>query len=444
MDYKSKFGQINWGRLTDGQNDGGSTSVLEHERSRDSASHIHVGVMKNSSDPGLKGQMEVPRFQGQGHLESIGQNRQQMKIWVPKAENTRESRDTWSVGRARPRIKVQNKIQFPSEEEDLDNTISYLRLFKDLGYTDFEIAFGYCNQSQELITMLCEIQSFQRSNLEEFFNVLRERRPVDLNKVIREFFNKRQDQNEDEGALMAYLKRKYYLMHGELAGQLDRPILREGEKLLLRHQFITALKDDTIKLELRVSQVSFEDLPSKARDLRKAKEVVNLMARVTPRAEQDYSNVLSTEYRKNAENEEARKFKVVDLQVKKRQDHSSFLNVKKKDDASRTIKANLQKKHQSFKMSPETRVAKFKVFNLGKLKNPSRIPSIFTPEPDFIYEPGKPEGYIMFQEGYCAQSIIVDMKNPFVRRAVGKIQFWPLQGLYALKVAEKFAVKSVK
>ena len=446
MDYKSKFGQINWGRLTDGQNDGGSTSVQEHERSKDSASHIHVGVMKNSSDPGLKGQMEVPRFQGQGHLESIGQNRQQMKIWVPEAENTRESRDSWSVGRARPRIKVQNKIQFPSEEEDLDNTISYLRLFKDLGYTDFEIAFGYCNQSQELITMLCEIQSFQRSNLEEFFNVLRERRPVDLNKVIREFFNKRQDQNEDEGALMAYLKRKYYLMHGELAGQLDRPILREGEKLLLRHQFITALKDDAIKLELRVSQVSFEDLPSKARDLRKAQEVVNLLARVTPRAEQDYSNVLSTEYRKNAENEEARTFEVVDLQVKKRQGHSSFLSFKKRDDVSRTckVKENLLEKHQGFKTSPETRVAKFRVFNLGKLKYPSRIPSIFNPEPDFIYEPGKPEGYILFQDGQCAHSIIENMKNPSVRRAIGKIQFWPLRGSLALKVAESFTVRSIK
>ena len=65
------------------------------------------------------------------------------------------------------------------------------------------------------------------------------------------------------------------------------------------------MKDDAIKLELRVSQVSFEDLPSKARDLRKAQEVVNLLARVTPRAEQDYSNVLSTEYKK-AEDEESR------------------------------------------------------------------------------------------------------------------------------------------
>ena len=359
--------------------------------------------------------------------------------WVPRDDDKHVSRDTWSVVRARPKIKIQTRIKFPSEEEDLDITILDLRLFKDLGYTDFEIAFGYCNQSKELMTMLRHTPSLQRNNLEEFFNVLREQRPVDLNKEIREFFNKRQGQKEDERALMEYLKRKYYLMHGELAGQTVLPILREGEKLLLRHQFITALKDKSIKMELRMSEVTFEDLPSKARDLRKAQEAVDFIAQEASRAEQARSSFLSTE------DEESRIFKVENHHKKNDQGHLSFFSVKKTKDGPRTCmtKENLQKKHQSFKTAPETRVAKFKLFNLRKLKNPSRIPSTFNPEPEFIYEPGKPEGYIMFQDGYCAHSIIADMENPFERRAVGKIQFWPLKGLQALKVAEKFAVKSI-
>ena len=435
MDSKFKFDQISWGRLTDGQNDGGQ----EFERSRDPRRPIQNGIMKKSYDLRLQGQREIPRFRWQGHHENIDQNCQIMN-WASRAEDARESRDTWSVVRARPNIKIQTKIQFPSEEEDLDMTIFHLRLFKDLGYTDFEIAFGYCNQSQELMALLRHTPSRQRTNLEEFFNVLRERRPVDFNKVIREFFNKRQGHKEDEGALMAFLIRKYYLMHGELAGQEVRPILREGEKLLLRHQFLTALKDKSIKMELQVSEVTFEDLPSKARDMRKAQEAFDFIEQEATREEQARSSFLSTE------DKESRMFKVGNHHMKNDQGHLSFFSVEKTKDGPRTCmtKENLQKKHQSFKTAPETRVAKFKVFNLGKLKNLSRIPSTFNPEPEFIYEPGKPEGYIMFQDGYCAHSIIMNMKNPFQRRAVGKIQFWPLKGLQALKVAEKFAVKSFK
>ena len=434
MDSKSKFDQIDWQRLTDGQNDGGQ----EFERRRDQRHPIQNGAMKNSYDLRLQGQREIPRFRWQGHHENMDQGCRQMNC-VPRDDDIHVSRDTWSVVRARPNIKIQTKIKFPSEEEDLDITISDLRLFKDLGYTDFEVAFGYCNQSQELMTMLRHTPSRQRTNLEEFFNVLRERRPVDLNKVIREFFNKRQGLKEDEGALMEYLKRKYYLMHGELAGQMVHPILREGEKLLLRHQFIAALKDNSIKMELRVSEVTFEDLPSKARDLRKAQEAADFILRAT-RADQKHSSFLSTE------DQEPKMVKVVNPHKKNDQGHSSFLSAETKNDGPRTCKAkeNLLKKHQGFKTLPETRVAKFKIFNIGKLKYPSRIPSIFNPEPDMIYKPGKPEGYIMFPDGHCAHSTIENMKNPSVRRAIGKIQFWPLKGTHALKVAEKFAVKTIK
>jgi len=397
MDTKSKIGRIDWIGSTDG------TNYDENGRDRDSRTQGHL---------------QFPRFQWQG---CQGIDREfQMKNLVPVTNNAREARDTLSnesVDRARPRLKIQSSLKFPSEDEELDVTILLLRLFKQVGYTDFKIAFGYCNQSRELMAMLVNIQPFQQTNLEEFFNVLRERRPVDLNKVIKEFFNKRQGQNETEGALMAYLRRKYNLMHGEVPGQFDGPILRDGEKLLIRHQFITALKDDYVRIELSTSTVSFEDLASEARRLRHAKEFGDMVVQERKKEEHEHSSMMSVKIRKNTE-----------------------------DNGSRTCKAEKKlhkKNHKNFKTAAEIRVAKFKVFNLGKLENPLRIPSIFNPEPDFIYEQGKSEGFVMFQDGYRAHSIIQNIKNPLVRRAVGKIQFWPLEGYYALKVAELFNVKSI-
>ena len=371
---------------------------------------------------GHQGRNEDPQYNG--HCHDLGQEHEPMEKLPLRGEESRDIRDTRITSccesvvqeRRRPALKLQASIKFPSEEDDLEETILQLRLFKSLGYSDQEVAFGYCNQSIKLTHMFINLQPAVRTNLEEFFNVLRRRRPVDIGKAINEFFSRRQGHNEDEDDVMFYLQSRYNLMHGRAPGRLNCSALTDGEKCLIRHQFIVALKDEDIRLSLRVSKVKFEGLTSKARRLRIARE-----EECTRRQER---------------------------KKKEEQGNLSFLNARAVGTNLQPCKVNMdvtKKTDKTFKNTSEDQVVKFKIFNLGKLKNPSRIPGIFDPEPDLSYEEGQTEGYVIFKSGNCARSTIKRMKsNPLVRRGVGKIQFWPITGSHDPKVIQNPILKSIQ
>ena len=356
--------------------------------------------------------LEASKFQGR--RQNFAQEHSHLEEWPSKTADSTESHGTgnglcWEQTvqqgcQRRPVLKLQSSLKFPTEEDELEETILMLRLFKGLGYSDQEVAFGYCSQSTKLTNMFINLQSNERSNLEDFFNVLRRRRPTDLDKAAKEFFGKRQGQNEDEDDVMSYLQGRYHLMHGRMPGQLTCPPLNEGEKCLLKHRFIMALKDDWIRYSMKTSSVQFEDLTSKARSIREARDAFKLA-------------------------------KLEDKRKKEEQDHSSFLSGEMKtvpesyNFKSSKVETNGTKKvNENFKNVSNNQLAKFKLFNPSKLKFPPRIQTVFDPKPGLVYQEGKDEGYLIFEKGICVHTVLQKMKsNPMVKRGIGKIQFWAIK-----------------
>ena len=217
---------------------------MDHMSLNDQASLDTRYKTPNGGSSAYFRQIETSKTQGRRH--DLDQKHVPRSGRLSRTENLNESPETGISPccntvvqeryHRRPALKVQ-AIKFPLEQDDLEETILQLRLFKSIGYSDFEIAFGYCNQSPKLTNMFCNLQSNQKADLEEFFNALRSRRPVDIGKAIRDFFNKRQGRNEDEDDVMFFLKSRYNLMHGRPPGELNRSALTEGEKFLLRYQF---------------------------------------------------------------------------------------------------------------------------------------------------------------------------------------------------------------
>ena len=352
--------------------------------------------------------LEASKFQGRRH--DLAQNAH-LGNWSSRTEELHDTSNgpgcesiVHETLQRKPALKLQASIQLPSEEDDLEETILQLRLLKSIGYADQEIAIAYCSKSAKLRNMFCYLQSVQKTDLEQFFNALRSRRPVNIDKAINEFFKKRQGQNEDEEDVMFFLQSRYKLMHGHAPGQLDGPVLTEGDKCLLRHQFIkaVAIKDEEMYVHLRTSDIKFEDLTSKARSFRLAREAVEMMTQVEEK--------------------------------KKEQNHLSFFSSKlklKTEEKSGSTKVKMDSTKETkeiFKGVSNNRVARFHLFKPSKLKFPPRILEIFDPKPNLIYKEGQDQGHIIFDRGECAHLILKKMKtNPMVKRGIGKIQFWPIK-----------------
>ena len=119
-------------------------------------------------------------------------------------------------------------------------------------------------QASNLDHLILNLSSEQLNNFESFRKAMLER--YARVSPATDFYHATQNIGELEADLIARLTRMWQRIKSSAT-------IQEGDKLIIRERFLGALRDPTVRLKLRESNVSFEELPLRAQQIRAAREI---------------------------------------------------------------------------------------------------------------------------------------------------------------------------
>ena len=162
----------------------------------------------------------------------------------------------------RPVVRISTML--PSEDADAEETIDALRDIMRLGYNEMEVIAAYLGSSDSFRDLRMSLSYGQKTSLQKFADVLRERKPIDPDIAQARFENIKQKFGEDEMDLWFRCVRLFNMSNGL---PQNMAIGRVGQNAV-RGRFINALRSDEISDKLRLDKVPYDQLVSRARELR--------------------------------------------------------------------------------------------------------------------------------------------------------------------------------
>ena len=173
-------------------------------------------------------------------------------------------------------MRMSAQIEIPIFDQDetiIDMVIEKLRfIHEQLGVESEQIIFAFCSKNNLSDTHL-SLNNAQKSSIDEFAEVLRERFGTSEASAANKFGAIQMRSNEDESDLMARIKHIFNLMKRK---EINSPV-DKGDEYFLKEKFISSLTDPSVRLLLRQTNVNFKDLVKTARDLRQAKDTESKM-----------------------------------------------------------------------------------------------------------------------------------------------------------------------
>ena len=173
--------------------------------------------------------------------------------------------------RKKTTMRLNAQIQIPSfdpETDLVDLVIEKLKLINsDLAVDAEQVIYSFCYKNSLSDTHV-GLSSLQRSDINEFAKVLRERFGTTEATAASRFNNIRMRSGEDESDLMTRICQISNLMKRKPINAISD----SSDTFFLREKFISCLPDPAIRLLLRQMDVAPKDLVRRARELRLAKE----------------------------------------------------------------------------------------------------------------------------------------------------------------------------
>ena len=173
--------------------------------------------------------------------------------------------------RKKTMMRLNAQIEIPSFDHEIDLVdlvIEKLRLITtDLQVDSEQVIYSFCYKNSLSDTHV-GLSSAQRSNIDEFGKILKQRFGTTEAAAASRFNNIRMRSGEDESDLMSRICQISNLMKRKPINT----VIDNADSYFLREKFISCLPDPTIRLLLRQMDVTPKDLVRRARELRLAKE----------------------------------------------------------------------------------------------------------------------------------------------------------------------------